>query len=142
MEQNTPQPDPAVPLPIKLQPNGPLGVQRNSKAVRLHNFLPLYLGWFAALGILPDGTVVRWDHDDNIDSGHLTAPEHEPNPFWQRMALSLGARSYPALTQLIPSRPSNAIDCDACEGTGDQPICNCGGVGWLIPGEEQGRSPG
>jgi hypothetical protein len=105
-------------------------------AVRGHRFLPLYIGWLAALGICPDGTFVRWDEDTNavtpLADGRL-----------RRLAICEGAKKYPELRGLLPNRPPKAVDCDGpCAGTGQiaglpNMICRCGGTGWLIPGEPE-----
>ena len=62
--------------------------------------------------------------------------EPEPNPKLRLMALVVGARKRPELRRLLPSRPSDAITCNACKGTGwleigtARVICGCGGIGW------------
>jgi len=48
-------------------------------AVRKHGFLPLYLGWVAALGIRPDGSFVRWDHEDDPETVKTLA-----DAYWER----------------------------------------------------------
>jgi len=105
-----------------------------------HGFLPLYVGWVATLGIRPDGTLVRWNHED--DPTHL----HElDNAFQQRMAIKQAVDRYPELEALIPPRPDDAVVCEKCSGSGKahaQVICECGGVGWVIPGEDHGEAPG
>jgi hypothetical protein len=112
-------------------------------AVRTHQFLPLYLGWLAVLGIRPDGSLVRWDHED---APEIVSPLSDP--YWQRMALCQGSKRYPELSTLIPQRPMAARVCDSCAGTGtiekvpSEIICQCGGLGWIIPGERHDRSPG
>lgn len=111
-------------------------------AVRKHQFLPLYLGWVAAIGLRPDGSFVRWDHEDHRDVVKLLS-----DPYWERMAVCQGAKQYPELASLIPKRSPEARDCDSCKGTGHiegmpQLICSCGGLGWILPGEQQGPSPG
>jgi hypothetical protein len=106
--------------------------------VRRYHFLPLYLGWLATLGIRPDGSFIRWDHDED--------PEHVrplDDAFWQRMALCQGAKKYPELAPLIPDRPPHAVECPTCKTPLPEPlICECGGVGWRIPGEPREPSPG
>ena len=112
-------------------------------AVREHRFLPLYLGWVAALGIRPDGSFVYFEY------------ESAPKPvrsleesFWQRMAIFQGARKYPELRALLPERPTTAATCEPCGGSGapvglPQLICvGCGGSGWMIPGESKEENPG
>lgn len=111
-------------------------------AVRKHGFLPLYLGWVAALGLRPDGSFVRWNHEDDRE-----VVKSLSDPYWERMALCQGAKKYPELGSLIPQRPLQARDCESCKGTGQiegapQIICACGGLGWMLPGEQQGPAPG
>jgi hypothetical protein len=103
-------------------------------AVRQHGFLPLHIGWVTVLGLRPDGSWVRWDHEDAPG-----AIKPFSDPYWERMALCAGAENYPELETLVPRRPLHARDCGACAGTGmfiGAPItCACGGLGWLLPGE-------
>ena len=111
-------------------------------AVRKHGFLPLYLGWVAAIGLRSDGSFVRWDHEDDRE---VVKPLSDR--YLERMALCQGAKKYPELASLIPRRPAQAQDCESCKGTGQiaglpQIICGCGGLGWILPGERQGPSPG
>jgi len=112
------------------------------RAVSKYRFLPLYVGWVAIAGIRPDTSFVRWDHENDPDT-----IKPLPEPFWQRMAACQGAKLYPELRSLIPQRPSSAQTCNACSGSGQltkapKLICQCGGVGWIIPGEQQGISLG
>lgn len=115
------------------------------KAVREHKFLPVHLGWVAALGIRPDATVVRWEHEDRPGE----APRVESSPYWQRFAVAEGARRYPALAVLVPARPDHARDCSGCGGAGELPrtkdgvelVCQCGGLGWLLDGEPNAGGP-
>ena len=93
------------------------------RAARTHGFLPLYLGWVAVLGILP--------------------PYALTNAYLQRVALCRGMKKYPELRDLLPNCPHDARDCEPCAGTGTlaglpHAICTCGGVGWIIPGEDRG----
>jgi hypothetical protein len=111
-------------------------------AVREHRFLPLYLGWVASLGIRPDGSFVRWDHED---APAIVAPLVDA---WsRRFAIHQGAKTYPELAPLVPERPVEASDCKACGGAGKivgapEVICACGGIGWIIPGEPRGPTAG
>jgi len=111
-------------------------------AVRRFHFLPLYHRWTAVLGIRPDRSFVRWDYEDNREK---VKPLEES--YLQRLAVCEGAKRYPELRALIPPRPPEAIDCVACKGTGKvhklpDVICECCGLGWLIPGEDRGPATG
>lgn len=111
-------------------------------AVRQHQFLPLYVGWVSALGLRPDGSFVRWDHE--VDRANLKPLR---DAYWQRMAICQGAKKYPELGALLPERPSSAQTCSACGGSGQvggaaQIICHCGGIGWIVPDEEREPFPG
>jgi hypothetical protein len=112
-------------------------------AVEKHCFMPLYFGWTATLGVRPDGSFVRWNHDDGLDSIEVCS-----TAFLQRMALTQGAKMYAELSAFIPARPHDGVACPLCGGSGQLPgvaahvICVCGGLGWTVPGEDQGVSPG
>jgi len=112
-------------------------------AIRKFEFLPLYLGWVAVLGLRPDGSLVSWDNEDDPE---VLKPLSDS--YWGRMAICQGAKKYPELVSLLPRRPAEARDCESCKGTGQLEglpqtiICGCGGLGWIIPGEQQGPSPG
>jgi hypothetical protein len=100
-----------------------------------HHFLPLLIGWVSTLGIRPDGSFVRFDHE----AEPATVADLR-DPYWQRMALCEGARRYPELRALIPGRPAESLDCASCRGRGEFPghpelRCQCGGLGWLGAGE-------
>jgi hypothetical protein len=76
-------------------------------------------------------------------------PPHTPEivrePHMRRIALVGGAEHYPDLATLRPERPTNAVTCSSCGGSGRLIIggrpapenvrCFCGGLGWLLPGE-------
>ncbi len=51
-----------------------------------HEFLPLYIGWTATLGLRPDGTFVRWEQE--ADPPEL---EDLSSGSWQRFAIARGA---------------------------------------------------
>jgi hypothetical protein len=112
------------------------------EAVRRHGFLPLYVGWFATLGLRPDGTFVRLEGDAR--DGRLTLLK---DPYWQRMAICQGAKKYPELRSFIPERPPAASTCPSCQGSGEiagapHLICICGGAGWIVAGEPTEPLPG
>ncbi len=110
--------------------------------VRAHRFLPLYVGWSSTLGLQPDGSFVRWDQE-------AATPGLKPlsSRYWRRMAISQGVKHYPELASLIPLRPAEAVTCSVCGGSGTlagapQIVCECGGAGWSIPGEDKSDPPG
>ncbi len=97
--------------------------------------LPLQLGWFESVGIQEDGSIVRWNTEHEWDGLRPVERLLHVN-----MALVEGAKRHPALRDLIPSRPPDAITCATCKGSGVSPwratadaraICSCGGTGWL-----------
>jgi len=112
-------------------------------AVRAHDFLPLYFGWVATLGIRPDGSMLRWHQEEGVDAVGTLDVE-----YLRRMALKQGSLQYPVLEPLVPSPLPDAQTCPTCGGSGtigsnnSKVICECGGVGWIVPGEDRGESPG
>src|SRR6266850_2973417 len=109
---------------------------------RRHGFLPLYVGWVAVLGLRPDGSFVRWDHEND-----RATVKPLSDAYWQRMAICQGTRKYPELRALLPERPATALTCPTCGGSGQMSgappvVCQCGGTGWIIPGEQREPSPG
>jgi hypothetical protein len=84
--------------------------------------------------IRPDGTVLTEGHDS--DGG----PQVEVNEGWRCVALLAGSRGWPELACLLPPRPSDAVVCRNCSGTGSILIgkvgigCgSCCGLGWCSP---------
>lgn len=112
-------------------------------AVRKHEFLPLYVGWVATIGLRADGSFVRWNHDRGEDAIEVCT-----NYFLQRMALQQGSDLHPELKHAIPPPPPDAAVCSSCGGQGRlkgpmaHMICECGGLGWVIPGEDLGTATG
>jgi hypothetical protein len=99
---------------------------------RRQNALPLF-GTVGEVWLLrPDGTLWRADSD----FGRKLEPL--PNEA-QLTALAVGAQRYPFLRELLPSRPDNAVQCDACAGRGrigpgEVLFCySCGTLGWVSP---------
>jgi len=110
--------------------------------VNEHNFLPLYIGWVSTFGIRPDGSFIRMDED-----GPSKNIQPLQDSFWQRMAICQGVKKYPELESLLPVKPAEAVTCGACGGSGQlgsdpKYVCECGGTGWVLPGEDVGPSPG
>lgn len=109
-------------------------------AVREHGFLPVHVGWLGVIGVRTDGSFVVWWHDD--DPPHVDVAL----ALEARTGAVQAARMYPELAPLVPLRPEAALDCVNCiaagEGSAGHLICSCGGVGWTVPGEAQGRATG
>ena len=78
-----------------------------------HGVLGLYLGWGTDFGLTPSGSVRRFGNDFPItDDRWYAGPEMDAT------AVAFGALRHPELRALFPSRPQNAVDCDACEQSG------------------------
>lgn len=99
------------------------------------NALPLYRGWTEVVLLAPDGRVVVYDHE-LLDAPIERALDHA----YLMAALVEGSRAFPLLASLVPVRPADALECDACGGSGKLPepissrvICKCGGIGWFPP---------
>lgn len=80
--------------------------------------------------ITPDGEILTqaWDSEE--------PPAPEADPTLRLAALVIGAEKHPQLRPLLPSRPSDAVTCKTCGGTGRLPkyprlLCLCGGIGWM-----------
>lgn len=108
-------------------------------AVSTYGFLPLYVGWSRVLGITPGGEIVEWDPE-----GAREGIQAASNPYLRRVALAQGAIKYPELAPLLPTRPSEALTCKQCGGSGaladTRLVCECGGLGWLLPDEDRSES--
>jgi hypothetical protein len=103
--------------------------------VHTRRFLPLYVGWIATLGITAGQEIVRIESE-----GDVAEPEPVADAFSRRLAICQGAKKYPSLITLLAERPASAVDCASCSGRGEidgapRLVCECGGAGWLIPGE-------
>jgi hypothetical protein len=113
-------------------------------AVERLNALPLLFDWTAFMALLPDGQIVWVPYDGEPGDVELVQKERDRNS-----GLFRGTRLHPELQFLLPTRPSDAIDCPDCRGTGrlkfpqgsqhlaDKLVCACGGIGWLPPGEKR-----
>lgn len=104
-----------------------------------YHVLPTMVDWTAFWGLRPDGEILLIPTEEEGEA------QIESDVRVRRMALFQGARKYPELKQLVPSRPTDALDCRHCEGRGQinppgvEPgtiICFCGGLGWLREGED------
>jgi hypothetical protein len=87
------------------------------------------------LGVHPSGEVASflWDEPD------LLRAEHDQRII--NIAYFQASLKYPALAALVPLRPTDALACPFCDGSGkcldpranlvDLVVCYCGGLGWL-----------
>lgn len=82
------------------------------------NFLPIAFEWGSCWGIRPDGEIVVLDF--NQAEPYQLETENEPRI--RRMVFFQGAKKYPELSELVPDRPADAVDCGNCSGTGIEPI--------------------
>ena len=88
--------------------------------------LPVYSDMGGTLFITPSLQILVMRSDD----GGLS---EESSPEWRLVALVAAAERFAALKQLLPSRPSAALDCSVCAGTGRLMGIRCGtcfGLGW------------
>jgi hypothetical protein len=92
--------------------------------------LPLYFGWTETIALRPDGQLVCWStegHDAEVRPLHDGA--------WVLPALVAGADRYPELRELLPERPSDAVECPCRKhplfASRQIPCGRCGGLGWL-----------
>lgn len=91
--------------------------------------LPVYADIGGAIAITPEGEFRSYDHETTEVSASVDAK-------WRRVALTHAAEKYPSLAALRPMKPSDAIGCPQCHGTGrllkDLLRCaTCVGTGWL-----------
>jgi hypothetical protein len=105
--------------------------------------LPLLFDWTGFMALRLDGQIV-WVPYDN-EPGEIEFVREET---LRNMGLFRGATLHPELHFLMPIRPSDAVDCPDCRGTGklcfpasmkhlaDRISCSCGGVGWLPQDEK------
>ena len=82
----------------------------------------------SVLMLRPDGTL--WDADE--DTGRPLTPLPEE---WHTRAIVWGVRRFQWLAELLPARPTDALICTACRGTGSlgnsAVLCSqCDGLGW------------
>ena len=89
--------------------------------------------FFSCYCINENGEVVIFDSEYNIENEKIT------DKILVRTVLFQGIKKYPDLTELMPVRSVDDIDCSNCSGTGIEPtagklnfICFCGGLGWIL----------
>lgn len=98
-----------------------------------HQALPLYAGWTGTTYLTTSGEF--WYRNCEYDPPRI---EDDLNDASKIVALVLAAEHHPQLTVLLPSRPDDALDCDACDGRGQITVGNvsniicgqCSALGW------------
>jgi hypothetical protein len=96
-----------------------------------HNALPVYLDMGGILFLSPSGEILTLAHDD----GDSVRPEESIE--WRTIAAVVASEKFPELVSLRPQRPTSAIDCSACGGTGHVTRHNlrcgeCLSLGWKL----------
>ena len=105
--------------------------QRLLHLAEAHDGLPVYSDMGGDLLLLPDGNVIVFGNDDK---------EGEPvSDSWATIAYLSAAKRFPELKSMVPKRPDNAEDCQACMGDGQvvvgslEILCGkCSGLGWIV----------
>jgi hypothetical protein len=98
-----------------------------------HQALPLYAGWTGTTYLTTSGEF--WYRNCEYDPPRI---ENDLNDASKLVALVLAAEHHPQLAALLPSRPHDAIHCDACDGRGQIMVGNvsnivcgqCSALGW------------
>jgi len=103
------------------------------------NVLPLVLDMGGCLAIKPEGEIISFAWDSEMDI------QIELDERIRNIALFQGTAKYPELKAMIPARTKDAVDCPHCNGTGIEPlatelqitniVCYCGGLGWIPQGD-------
>jgi hypothetical protein len=121
-----------APEPYTIGFDPPLDLRALAGELRL---LPATLDMGGCLGLHPSGEVVSflWDEPTTL------RPEADPRT--RNLAYFQASLKYPVLAPLVPRRPTNAVICSHCAGSGkcsgmpaelaDKIVCYCGGLGWL-----------
>ena len=100
--------------------------------------LPLTWDMGGCAALRPTGEIVSWVWDEE------SKISVDNTPLGRNRALFQGATKYPSLLPFLPARPTTAVTCVHCKGTGKftglpeafpgQFVCFCGGAGWLPAG--------
>ncbi|MEK7856354.1 MAG: hypothetical protein AAB288_09710, partial [Acidobacteriota bacterium] len=111
--------------------------------VERETVLPMMFDWCGFYGLRTNAEIVY------VDLGPPVKIRPEIDPRIMRMVLCQGVKRYPELVELTPVKPSDALTCLSCNGTGRHPandeigfederiVCWCGGLGWITKGEYQ-----
>lgn len=98
-----------------------------------HQALPLYAGWTGTTYLTTSGEF--WFRNCEYVPPRI---ENDLNDASKLVAMVLAAERHPPLVALLPRRPEDATDCDACDGRGQitigdvsNIICGqCSALGW------------
>lgn len=95
-----------------------------------YSMIPMCVDAGGGLALRSDGEIVQFLWDEPV------APVLCTDVRVRNMALFQGSLLYPELATLVPVRPTTAVTCHRCRGTGDTGlgerfVCFCGGLGWL-----------
>ncbi len=122
----------AEPEPYTIGFDPPLDLRAIAAEIQL---LPACLDMGGCLGLRPSGEVASFVWDE---PGQLRADSDERTRNTVYFQASL---KHPTLAHLVPCRPSDAVVCSFCGGSGrgnelgqelaDHFVCYCGGLGWL-----------
>jgi hypothetical protein len=115
---------------LKDDPEARTGAQR-------HRVLPLFNDFVGCWALDMTGRLVffAWDAPEELQP----VSDHPSDAMGANAALALGSVRFPALAMIRPVRPTDAVPCTSCDGTGrlanvsDNIVCACGGLGWLPP---------
>ena len=108
-----------------------------------HRVLPLVNDFMGCWALDMDGRLVfcAWEALESV----VPVSDQPVDAIGANAVLALGSRRFPALAAIRPARPSDAIACATCDGSGrlaewpENVVCACGGLGWLPASESAGR---
>jgi hypothetical protein len=115
----------------------PFGPPQAHTAAARHQVLPLFNDFMGCWALDMDGRLVfcAWGAIETV----APVSDHPVDAAGSNAALALGSRHFPALAAIRPARPSDAVTCTTCDGSGrlaewpENVVCACGGLGWLPP---------
>jgi hypothetical protein len=102
-----------------------------------HRVLPLFNDFMGCWALDMSGHLVfcAWEEPEPV----TPVADRPVDAIGIHVALALGSTRYPALAGIRPARPTDAVSCRTCDGSGRIPnvpenvVCACGGLGWLPP---------
>jgi hypothetical protein len=100
-----------------------------------HQVLPLFNDFMGCWALDMSGRLVffPWEAPEELE----LVSDHPVDATGANAALALGSKRFSTLATIRPVRPSDAVPCTSCDGTGrlagmpDNVVCACGGLGWL-----------